>query len=52
MTFISSVRSSLPSRRFSTIASGALSFSAKLRAFLANPSSLTTTTSDSSLAWM
>jgi hypothetical protein len=52
MTFMSSVRSSLPRRRFSTIASGARSFSAKFRAFFAKPSSLTTTTSGSSLAWM
>src|SRR5207244_3325773 len=52
MMFISSVLSSLPTRRFSTMASGAPRISAKLRAFLANPSSLTTTMSSRSLARM
>ncbi len=52
MMFISSVLSSLPTRRFSTMASGAPSFSAKLRAFLAKPSSLTTTMSSSCLSLM
>ena len=52
MTFITSVRSSLPRRRFSTIASGADRSSAKFRAFFAKPSSLTTTMSSSCLALM
>ena len=43
MTFISSARSRLPTRRFSMIASGASSSSAKARARLANPRSVTTT---------
>ena len=43
MTFMSSARSRLPTRRFSMIASGASSSSANVRARLANPRSVTTT---------
>ena len=49
MTFISSARSRLPTRRFSMIASGASSSSAKARARLAKPRSVTTTRSSRSL---
>ena len=43
MTFISSARSRLPTRRFSMIASGASSSSANVRARFAKPRSVTTT---------
>ena len=45
MTFISSARSRLPTRRFSMIASGASRSSANVRARLAKPRSVTTTRS-------
>ncbi len=47
MTFMSSARSRLPTRRFSMIASGASSSSANVRARLAKPRSVTTTQSSS-----